>query len=249
MAKERCPVSILDLYISKFPKDPVSFYCKPIPNAPLDETSPWYYNIPVGRNLLSRMVPDLYSEAGLSCRKTNHSLQVSSATRLFEAGVPEKVIQQRTGHRSLEALRMYERVTEQQEQAVSKILSGETDVYEDTKGPDSSNPSISSRAMLSGIQYNNCTVNVYSSPAQPSFCPMIPYGFPPPAQPFDYYSYYPMPPVHGPLPPQKTHMSKIELHVYFLLLQSNFPFISYQVFHYFVLFNFCSLIKCCMIFI
>ena len=97
------------------------------------------------------MVPDLCSEAGLSSRKTNHSLRVSGATRLFEAGVPEKVIQQRTGHHSLEALHMYERVTEQQELAVSKILSGETDSYEDTKGPDSCNPSSSSRAMLSGI--------------------------------------------------------------------------------------------------
>ena len=67
------------------------------------------------------MVPDLCSEAGLSSRKTNHSLRVSGATRLFEAGVPEKVIQQRTSHRSLEALRMYERVTEQQELAVSKF--------------------------------------------------------------------------------------------------------------------------------
>ena len=69
------------------------------------------------------MVPDLCSEAGLSSRKTNHSLRVSGATRLFEAGVPEKVIQQRTSRRSLEALRMYmyERVTEQQELAVSKF--------------------------------------------------------------------------------------------------------------------------------
>ena len=67
------------------------------------------------------MVPDLCSEAGLSSRKTNHSLRVSGATRLFEVGVPEKVTQQRTSHRSLEALRMYERVTEQQELAVSKF--------------------------------------------------------------------------------------------------------------------------------
>ena len=31
-----------------------------------------------------------------------------------------------------------------------------------------------------------------------------------------------------------THMTKIELHVYFLLLQSNFPFISHQVFHFLI---------------
>ena len=58
---------------------------------------------------------------------------MSGTSQLFEAGVPEKLIQQRTGHRSLEALRMYERVTEQQELAVSKILSGEKSSYEDVK--------------------------------------------------------------------------------------------------------------------
>ena len=72
-AKERCPVFILDLYISKLPKDSVSFYCKPMSNAPLDETSPWYYNIPVEEPVM------------------------------------------------LEALRMYERVTEQQELKFSVV--------------------------------------------------------------------------------------------------------------------------------
>ena len=41
--------------------------------------------------------------------KTNHSLRATGATRLFEANVPEKLIQERTGHRSIDALRMYER--------------------------------------------------------------------------------------------------------------------------------------------
>ena len=36
--------------------------------------------------------------------KTNHSLRASSATDTFHAGVPEKIIQKRTGHRSLKAL-------------------------------------------------------------------------------------------------------------------------------------------------
>jgi integrase len=35
---------------------------------------------------------------------TNHSLRATGATRLFEANVPEKLIQERTGHRSIDAL-------------------------------------------------------------------------------------------------------------------------------------------------
>ena len=64
------------------------------------------------------MVPDMCSDAGLVGKKTNHSLRVSGATSLFEAGVPERVIQQRTGHRSLLSLQMYERVSGGQEKAV-----------------------------------------------------------------------------------------------------------------------------------
>ena len=35
---------------------------------------------------------------------TNHSMCATSATEMYETGVPEKAIQERTGHRSLEAL-------------------------------------------------------------------------------------------------------------------------------------------------
>ena len=47
------------------------------------------------------MVQDMCSDAGIEGKKTNHSLRVNGASTLFEAGVPERVIQQRTGHRSL----------------------------------------------------------------------------------------------------------------------------------------------------
>ena len=42
---------------------------------------------------------------------------------MYESGVPEKLIQEKTGHRSIEALRLYERSNANQHQAVSKILS------------------------------------------------------------------------------------------------------------------------------
>ena len=61
-------------------------------------------------------------EAGLSERKTNHSLRVTGATSLYSGGVPEREIQQRTGHCSLEALRKYERTAEEQHQAISNML-------------------------------------------------------------------------------------------------------------------------------
>ena len=62
-------------------------------------------------------------EAGLSKHKTNHSLRVTGATSLYKGGVSEQEIQQRTGHRSIEALRKYERTGEEQHKAVSSMFS------------------------------------------------------------------------------------------------------------------------------
>ena len=53
---------------------------------------------------------------------TNHSLRAPGTTTLLDAGVPEALIQKWSGHRSTKALRMYERVTPDQDLAISHIL-------------------------------------------------------------------------------------------------------------------------------
>ena len=60
------------------------------------------------------MVAAMFEGAGGQERQTNHLLRVTGATALYTGDVPEREIQQRTGHRSLEALRKYERTSEQQ---------------------------------------------------------------------------------------------------------------------------------------
>jgi len=50
-------------------------------------------------------------------------MRATSVTEMYETGVPEKVIQERMGHRSLEALCVYERTNSQQHQMVSSVLS------------------------------------------------------------------------------------------------------------------------------
>ena len=61
-------------------------------------------------------------EAGLSGRKTNHSLRATGTTSLFNASVPKKIIQKTTGHHSLTALRSYERVSKDQQEAVTRVM-------------------------------------------------------------------------------------------------------------------------------
>ena len=124
-AGERCVVYLLDLYLSKLP--PIAFerdvlYWQPKPVVPDDPTVPWYTCQPVGKHKLSAMVSTMCEEAGIKERKTNHSLRVTGATTLYTGGVPEREIQERTGHRSLVGLRKYERTGEQQHQAISNML-------------------------------------------------------------------------------------------------------------------------------
>ena len=82
----------------------------------------WYENAAVGKNNLSTIIKDMCEEAGIR-GKTNHSMRASGATAMFQNNVPERVvIQSVTGHRSLDSLRAYERISTTQHTEVSKIL-------------------------------------------------------------------------------------------------------------------------------
>ena len=129
-AGDRCHCALLDRHISKLPKEAKSkdlFYVRPLEQAKVCDKS-WYYNAPVGRNKLSKMVSEMCKLANIPGRHTNHSLRATGATDLYTAGVPEKIIQERTGHRSIESLRTYEHTSEKQKLAVSKVLSSKTEV-------------------------------------------------------------------------------------------------------------------------
>ena len=126
---ERCHVQILDLYLSKLPTEAIqadNFYVRPLQSVPKIASKPWFTAVPVGRNTLTSMFRDMCTEAGVQGHKTNHSLRATGASELFAAGVPERIIQERTGHRSLKALCTYERTSAEQRQAVSEILGSRT---------------------------------------------------------------------------------------------------------------------------
>ena len=124
-AGERCHVFILDKYLSKLPANAADndiFYLRPAVTTPVDVQTPWYTSVPIGKNPLSKMFKNMCDQAGISGNKSNHSLRAYAVTELFNAGVPEKVIQDRTGHRSLEGLRKYERISEEQKEIACKVL-------------------------------------------------------------------------------------------------------------------------------
>ena len=64
------------------------------------------------------------ADAGLSQQYTNHSLRAFGATKMFQEGLPEKLVQERTGHRSAESLRQYQRTSEEQKIMSSHSMNG-----------------------------------------------------------------------------------------------------------------------------
>ena len=63
----------------------------------------------MGKNKLGNMVKEMCLES-----KTKNSLRATGATSMFRSNVPEKIIQNVTGNRSLEALRKYEKTSDDQ---------------------------------------------------------------------------------------------------------------------------------------
>ena len=122
-ARPRCLVYLLDKYFSKFSpkgKDMDVFYLHPVSKKVSDD-EPWYECSPVGKEKLRKYMEMMCREAGITEKKTNHSLRATGATALFSAGVPEKLIRDVTGHKS-NALQLYERPSVAQKEAVLGIL-------------------------------------------------------------------------------------------------------------------------------
>ena len=122
---ERCHVLLLDKYISKLPEEAKKdlFHLRPKPHKPKDPLALWYMAIPVGRHTLSDMMKRMSTEAQLDQKYTNHSLRAYGVTKLFRANLPEKLIMERSGHRSIGGVRQYERTDISQELQVCQVLS------------------------------------------------------------------------------------------------------------------------------
>jgi len=114
--------------------------------------------VPVGINSLNKILPEMCEAAGFK-RKTTHSLRVTSVSSLFNAGMEEKLIRERSGRRS-NALFQYEKPTEENVSKVSKILGPSVSAvsYSTTEKQDES---IAFKdAVFQKGKVKNCTINV-----------------------------------------------------------------------------------------
>ena len=84
---------------------------------------PWFTCQPVGQHTLRKITSDLCSQAGVKGKRTNHTLKATAATRLYNEGVDEQLIQEHLGNTS-KAIRRYKRTSNAQRRQLTDILYG-----------------------------------------------------------------------------------------------------------------------------
>ena len=120
---ERCPVELYTKYLSHVRKETSdnAFYLRTLPKP---NGNIWYYIKAAGRETLGNVVKNIMTNAGYKGHFTNHSLRRSCATRLYDAGIPEQVIQETTGHRSSDGVKAYKCTSTSLKRKASEILQG-----------------------------------------------------------------------------------------------------------------------------
>ncbi len=117
---ERCVVKLLDAYLTLLPPNAPYFYMRVLDDA--DPTKHCVMKQRVGINSLKNILPELSEKSGVGVHYTNHSLRATAITRMFNSGIPEKVIAETSGHKSTKALRCYEHTSQQLKQDVTKVI-------------------------------------------------------------------------------------------------------------------------------
>ena len=118
--RECCPVRLYEKYCSLLPKGGMKcdLYLHPIAK-PLQNQ--WYCECPIGINTLRMTVKRLTESVRLDSKFTNHSLRATSATHMYTAGIPEKLIKEITGHCS-DCVHEYECTPDMLKRSVSATL-------------------------------------------------------------------------------------------------------------------------------
>ncbi len=84
----------------------------------------WYSDNQLGQNALAKIIKTLCDKAGLTGEKfCNHSLRATCATRMYQAGVDEQLIQTFTGHAS-KVVHKYKTTNDQLLKSANKTVSG-----------------------------------------------------------------------------------------------------------------------------
>ncbi|XP_046344062.1 uncharacterized protein LOC124124829 [Haliotis rufescens] len=94
---ERCYLRLIEKYKSLCPPSSTranTFYFTPLKKT---KDRKWYLESPMGHNTIQTTVKRICTMAGITGKKTNHSLRSTAADRLYEANISEQQICEQTG--------------------------------------------------------------------------------------------------------------------------------------------------------
>ena len=98
-----------------------AFYLRALPKSNWEI---WYYKKAAERETLGNVVKKIMKKVQFDGHYTNYSLGCSCATRLYDSGVPEQLIQETTGHRSSDGVKAYKCTVSALKREASEILQG-----------------------------------------------------------------------------------------------------------------------------
>ena len=114
---------------------------RPLPAIPLAAYLSWFTKQHMGKNAIANLMSKMCEASGIVGPCTSHSLRVTAATSLYAKQAPEKLIQEHTGHHSLGALRINERTSVHQQEAVSRLLVGSKQSFKEEMSSEVTNKS------------------------------------------------------------------------------------------------------------
>ena len=140
----------------------------------------WYKRQPLGENTLRAIMKNMAKQADLPGRKTNHSAQKSTCTKLLHAGLHPTTIQQLTGHGNVQSINNYAVASNEMQKKMSNILCNQPVSSEQAAAtPEMCNPSTmiepnfkssvssfsstlagTSGEVFTGAKLMNCTISI-----------------------------------------------------------------------------------------
>ena len=157
---ERCLVKLLDFYLALLPPTSPYFYMQGLEIFPTDLSKSAFKKQRVGVNTLKNMLPDLSRKSGIGVHYMNHSLHATSITRMFNSGIPEKVIAETSGHKSVKALRCCEHTSTAQHQAVTASVNMDANPIKCPDLPKNSRVLNSGASPSFSGNFQHCTINI-----------------------------------------------------------------------------------------
>lgn len=156
---QRCHIRIFELFLSKRPQNCDRFYLQSKRKVMIQDDI-WFTSRPLGHNTLKKMLQTMTKGIGIQGRKTNHSLRATCASRLYNAGVDEQMIMERTGHRSVLGVRSYKRTSDLMIKNTSMILNSEV-LFSEVKRQC---PRVQQHACGININIRDCQVTIVNKP-------------------------------------------------------------------------------------